>query len=73
MAQLPHMDIHSPIIRFRKEQVERFAGHAGIVGAIGRDEAADGTYGTIRLIFTDENVMNQYLAAGLAALVTRSS
>jgi hypothetical protein len=60
---LPYLDVHAPIVRYRQAQIDKLKRNinTGILDAFGLDEAVDGTYGGVRLTFSDDRAMQTYI------------
>ena len=69
--QLPYLDVYAP--RYCQAQIDllKTTCNCGILDAVGIDEAADGTFGAIRVTFSDTRVMKKYSDARVAILATR--
>jgi hypothetical protein len=70
--QLPQLDVYAP--RFCQAQIDllKTTCNCGILDAVGIEETADGTFGGIRVTFSDLRVMQKYSEARSAILATRS-
>jgi hypothetical protein len=66
--QLPYIELHAPLVRYRSEQFDKFRKHTGIVEIEGLQQAEDGTFGGVRITFINEAVMQRYADAGIAAV-----
>ena len=70
--QLPYLDVYAP--RYCQAQIDKLKRtcNCGILDAVGLDEAMDGTFGAIRVTFSDNRVMQLYVDARSAILATRT-
>jgi hypothetical protein len=70
--QLPYLDVYAP--RYCQAQIDllKHTRNCGILDAVGIDEAVDGTFGGIRVTFSDNRVMKLYVDARTAILASRS-
>jgi hypothetical protein len=70
--QLPQLDVYAP--RYCQAQIDllKTTHNSGILDAVGIDEAVDGTFGGVRVTFSDDRVMRKYSEARSAILATRS-